>query len=134
MVRPIIALLGTAGVLAAAPAGAAPAPVGILACAYTSSQLTNAETGFARTPPLTISNLHLAFVDHAPSAATDVRVTARYARVSQTLDLRGRFTSGVEIARDVAPLETGTYEDAPARCTVDAVTFADGSTWRLTPQ
>lgn len=128
MVRSVIAPLG-AVLLAAAPA-AAPAPVGIVACAYTSTLLTNAESGLVRTPPLTISNLHLAFVDHAPSAATDVRLTARYARVSQTLDLRGRFSTGVEIERNLAPLETGTYVDAPATCKVDAVTFADGSSWR----
>jgi len=126
------ALAGLAGALSlvAAPVATAVPPINVVSCVYTSQQVSSAVTGFARTAPFELSNLRISFVNQGPLEARDVRFAVSYDGLTQIVDDRGRFATAKQITRDFQPLATGTFRDDPARCAVQSVTFADGSTWQ----
>jgi hypothetical protein len=126
-----ISRAGIAGVLTlavAVPAMAAPgpAPVSVVSCSYdTLSEVNDLGPGDV---PINVSDLRITFVNNSPLAATDVRFAVQYAHRSQVVDASGTFSSGTSITKQFAP-STGPSYSGSAACTVQSVTFSDGSTW-----
>jgi hypothetical protein len=125
-------LLGTAlaiGVLAAGagPALAQPAaPIDVTTCAagptyrpYNEGPLQAVQCG---------GDVAIGFVNRASTAATSVRFAIGSGGAVRTVDERGSFASGTRIDR-VASLATPSAAGG-ASCEVEAVSFADGTTWQ----
>ena len=122
-----IAGLGGALTLAAgAPAAAAVAPVSVTSCDYSGLDGTSLVPA---TAPILAGDLRITFVDNAPLAATNVRFAVSYDNVSQIIDDSGTFSSGVPITHDFAPSANLRYTGS-AQCSVQSVTFSDGSRWQ----
>jgi hypothetical protein len=129
---PILSTLaGVAGALtlaAGSPATAAPPPVSVVSCDI--STLQGDGVLFVPTmAPIVTSTLRLTFVNDAPLAATDVHFAVRYDNSTQIVDESGTFSSGTPITREFSP-STDLYYNGPAACSVQSVTFSDGSTWQ----
>jgi len=122
-------LAGIAGALtlaAGTPAIPAAPPVSIVSCDYSSQQ-----SGLLvpDAPPIDYNDLRITFVDNAPPAATDVHFAVGYGGNSQVVDHAGTFSRGTPVTVDVVPSVNPGY-DGSAACSVQAVTFSDGSTWQ----
>ena len=123
------AIAGVTGVLMlAAGSPAAVPPVSISACDYNtvagaSSLLTPGS------PPFRVSNLRITFVNRAPVTATNVRFEVRYGPRTQIIEEAGRFSSGNPITENFTPSTNPEY-DGSAACSVQSVTFSDGSIWQ----
>ena len=74
-----------------------------------------------------VNTLEVSFVNHAPVAAKDVRITVNFAGATQTIDDRGTFSPNVAIEHTFAPIGFG---DGAAQCSVASVDFADGTNWQ----
>ncbi|MEA2718983.1 MAG: hypothetical protein QOJ39_847 [Candidatus Eremiobacteraeota bacterium] len=128
----IISRAGIAGVLtlaASAPALAAPGPVpvSVVSCSYEKiSEVNDVGPGAA---PVNTGDLQITFVNHSPLTATGVRFAVQYANRSQVVDASGTFSSDTSITKDFAPSANPWYNGSAA-CTVQSVTFSDGSTWQ----
>lgn len=70
--------------------------------------------------------LQISFVNQAGVPATDVRFTLRAGGQTEQLDQRGTFSTGTTIVKNFDPSINGDG----AQCTIDAVSFSDGSTWQ----
>jgi hypothetical protein len=128
----LTALAGLAGALtlASSPLTLGLPPVSVVSCEYNSQQLSAASTGIEQNAPNPTSNLRISFVNQSPLEATDVRFAVSYAGVTQLIDDNGRFATGTPITHDFQPVAAGAFDSAGAQCTVESVTFADGSTWQ----
>jgi hypothetical protein len=72
-----------------------------------------------------IANVRISFVNQSPAAATKVLFTVRSGGQTDSIVDSGIFSKGVTITHDFGPAFGGDG----AQCSVDAVTFADGSIW-----
>jgi hypothetical protein len=122
-------LVAASVVLAAAPAAAqaAGSPVSVTSCVITSVQNDGGHI-IPGTSWFHASDASISFVNQAPLAATDVRIAVRYAGSTQLLEDTGTFSSGTTITRNFTPSAAFAY-NGPAECTVQSVTFSDGSSW-----
>lgn len=126
-------ITGLAGVLSLAgtsPIAAATAPVSVVACDYSSVQSNGGALTIPETAPFQVGYLRITFVNQAPMAATNVRFAVRYADRTQIIDDAGTFSSGTPITQDFTPAAIAPYGGNSAACSVESVTFADGSTWQ----
>jgi len=111
----------------AAFAAPTPPPVNVASCEFRKLAVVNDE-GVPGPAPIDINTLWVTFVNQAPLAATDVRFAVQYAHRSQVIDAQGTFSSGVSILKEFTPTTTAQYNGS-ASCSVQSVTFSDGSTW-----
>jgi hypothetical protein len=126
-----VSQIGLAGALTLAAGGPpllAPSPVSVVSCQYEKLPGIGNDLG-AGMPARDIGNLRITFENQAPVAATDVRFAVQYAHRSQVIDAAGTFSSGTPITQDFGPSTNPGY-NGPATCTVQSVTFSDGSTWQ----
>jgi hypothetical protein len=124
----IAGLAGALTLSAASPAMAAAPPVSVVSCDYTSLQ----GDGVLFVPaaaPIVTGNVRITFVNTAPLSATDVHFAVSYDNTTQIVDEAGTFSSGTSITRDITP-STDPYYNGAAACSVESVTFSDGSTWQ----
>jgi hypothetical protein len=124
-------LAGLAGALAlagASPLAVSEPPVSVVSCDYSAVQGPGALT-IPEAAAFQVSNLRITFVNQAPLAATNVRFAVRYADRTQIIDDSGTFSSGTPVTQDFTPVVNAQYGGA-AECSVQSVTFADGSTWQ----
>ncbi len=123
------ALAATALATSAVPAFAQPvpeAPVAVTTCAVGAAVRPDNEG------PLEAAQgggIAISFVNRAAVEATAVRIAVRTGRTVQTIDDRGSFASGTRIDRVFAPA-AASYDSGSASCEVEAVSFADGTTWQ----
>jgi hypothetical protein len=117
-------------VLAAAPPAAAAtgSPVSVTSCILTS---VNNDGGniIPATSRFHASDASISFVNQSPLTATDVRFAVSYAGSTQVLEDTGTFSSGTTITKNFTPSGNSSY-NGPAECTVQSVTFSDGSSWQ----
>ena len=125
------AIAGLAGALSLAsvsPFAAATPPVNVVSCDY--SAIQSSALGLPELTPFQVGNLRITFVNEAPLAATNVRFAVRYADRTQIIDDAGTFATGTPITQDFSPAPSAPYDGSGAACSVQSVTFADGSTWQ----
>ena len=126
----ISTLAGVAGALtlaAGSPASAATPPVSVVSCDYSSLQGSGGML-IPETAPFQTSNLRISFVNDAPLAATNVRFVVGYDGRTQIVEDTGTFSTGTPITQDFIPAANLRYNGS-ATCSVQSVTFSDGSTW-----
>jgi hypothetical protein len=132
MTMPLLSTFaGVTGALmlaAGAPAAAANPPVTVASCDYNSFG-GNAALSISETEPVRTSSLRISFANQAPIAATNVVFAVGYDGRSQLVEDAGTFSHGAQITHDFVPSENLRYNGA-ATCSVQSVTFSDGSTWR----
>jgi hypothetical protein len=121
-------LAGALSLASASPITAAAAPVSVVSCDY--SVVGSATLGLPELTPFQVGNLRITFVNQAPLAATNVRFAVRYADRTQIIDDAGTFATGTPVTQDFSPATNAAYGGSAAACSVEAVTFADGSTWQ----
>ncbi|MDB5072599.1 MAG: hypothetical protein JWM87_3710 [Candidatus Eremiobacteraeota bacterium] len=126
-------IAGVAGLLTLAAAGApamaaTPAPVSVVSCSSYSLPRDGAML-IPQTAPAQFNTLRITFVNQAPLTATDVRFVVQYSGHAQVIEDTGKFSSGVSISNDFTPADYIPY-NGPATCSVQSVTFSDGSTWQ----
>jgi hypothetical protein len=130
--RLLPAIAGLAGVLTLAAGSpvlaASPSPVSVIACDYSSYE-GDAGQLIPETAPFRTSNVRVTFENNAPVPATHVRFAVQYAGSTQTVDEAGTFSTGTPITKDFMP-STGLEYNGSASCSVQSVTFSDGSTWQ----
>jgi hypothetical protein len=121
-------LAGAAILAAAAPAAAATAPVSVVSCSYSSVPRDGAGL-IPATAPIQTSNVQISFVNNAPLAATNVRFAVRSPGGTQFVSDAGTFSPGTAITQN---FDSRTYMpyNGPAACSVQSVTYSDGSTWQ----
>ena len=130
--RLLSAIAGLTGVLTLAAGSpvlaATPPPVSVVACDYSSYE-GDAGQLIPATAPFRTSNLLLTFENNAPLPATHVRFAVQYAGSTQIVDETGTFSSGIPITKDVTT-SPGSEYNGSAACSVQSVTYSDGSTWQ----
>jgi hypothetical protein len=119
-----IGLTAALVVAADTPVAAAP-PVSVASCDYTTYDVPP----IPATPLIQHGNLRITFTNQTPLTATDVRFAIRYRSGTQVVQDTGKFSSGTPITQDFEPDVSLGYH-GPAYCTVQSVTFSDGSTWQ----
>jgi hypothetical protein len=128
----ITTVAGITGALTLAAAGspvmAATAPVNVVSCDY-SSLPRDGSMLIPQTAPIQYSALRITFVNQTPLTATDVRFAVRYGDRTQIVEDTGTFSTGTSITQDFTPSDYLPY-NGPAACSVQSVTFGDGSTWQ----
>jgi hypothetical protein len=133
IMRLLSTVAGAAGILMVAggsPANAAGPPVSVVECIYRNLLAGGSLPANPRTAPIEISDLLITFVNQAPRAAKKVRFTVRYDDgTQQVVDAAGTFSTGTPITREFTP-STDPYYNGSAACSVQSVTFSDGSTWQ----
>jgi hypothetical protein len=99
-------------------------PVTVLACSYSTSPASSDQDG------VTVPNasLRIVFQNTASMPARTVRFDVGSGRARQMIDDVGTFSPLVTISHDLAAAPDA-FLDGPQQCSVDAVTFADGSHW-----
>jgi len=125
----ITGLAGALSLASASPIASATSPVSVVSCDYTSVQSVGAIM-IPETAPFQTSNLRISFVNQAPVTATNVRFAVRYADRTQIIEDGGNFTSGAPITQDFTPAAADAFYAGGAQCSVESVTFSDGSTWQ----
>jgi hypothetical protein len=125
----ITGLAGALSLASASPIAAAVAPVSVVSCDYSSVQSTGGLT-IPESAPFQVSNLRISFVNQAPVTATNVRFAVRYADRTQIIEDAGSFSTGTAITQDFSPAAPSAYYTGGAQCSVESVTFSDGSTWQ----
>jgi hypothetical protein len=100
------------------------APVTVLACSYSTSLPSSDQDG--ETFPN--ASLRIVFRNTASMPARTVRFDVGTGRARKTIDDVGTFSPLVTISHDLAAVPDS-FLDGPQQCSVDAVTFADGSHW-----
>ena len=124
----LVSLAAGLSLASASPIASATAPVSVVSCDYSSLQssaLTIPEAASFQT-----GNLRITFVNQAAVAATNVRFAVRYADRTQIVDDSGLFSTGAPVTHDFAPAASSPYASGGAECSVESVTFADGTTWQ----
>jgi hypothetical protein len=131
MTLPLISTLAAVGgaltLAASSPAAAAASPVSVVSCDYSSMQGSGGNL-IPATAPFQTSNLRVTFVNGAPLAATHVRFAVGYDGRTQIIEDTGTFSSGTPVTQDFIPSANLRYNGS-ATCSVQSVTFSDGSTW-----
>jgi len=125
----LAALAGSLALAGASPLAVSVPPVSVVACDYSSAQGPGTLT-IPEAAPFQVSNLRITFVNQAPLTATNVRFAVRYADRTQIIDDAGTFSSGTPITQDFTPAANSGQYGGSAECSVQSVTFADGSTWQ----
>jgi hypothetical protein len=127
----LISTLAAAGgaltLAASSPAAAAVPPVSVVSCDYSSMQGSGGNL-IPATAPFQTSNVRVTFVNNAALAATDVRFAVGYDGRTQIIEDRGTFSSGTPITQNFIPSANLRYNGS-ATCSVQSVTYSDGSTW-----
>jgi hypothetical protein len=121
-------LAGALSLAGASPLAAATPPVSVVSCDY--SVVQSSSLGLPELTPFHVGNLRITFVNQAPIAATNVRFAVRYADRTQIIDDAGTFSTGTPVTQDFNPAANAPYDGSGAACSVQAVTFADGSVWQ----
>ena len=124
----IAGMTGALTLAAGSPLALATAPVSVVACDYSTFASEGGQL-IPDTAPFRTSNLRITFVNQAPKTATDVRFAVRYADRTQIIEDAGTFSSGTPITQDFTPSTNDPYAGS-AQCSVESVTFSDGSTWQ----
>jgi hypothetical protein len=124
----ITGLAGALGLAAGSPLAASVPPVSVVSCDY-DTIVSDAAT-YPASAPIEVGNLRITFVNQAPQTATKVRFVVHYAGRAQIIDDSGTFSSGIPISQNFAPAVVSPYYGGGAQCSVEAVTFSDGSTWQ----
>jgi hypothetical protein len=131
MTTPLFSTIaGMAGALtlaAASPAAAAVPPVSVVSCDYSSFQGSGGLL-IPATAPFQMSNLRITFENQAPLVATDVVFAVNYDGRTQVVEDAGTFSSGTPVTQEFIPNANLRY-NGPAMCSVQSVTFSDGSSW-----
>jgi hypothetical protein len=125
----ITGLAGALTLASNAPIASAIPPVSVVSCDYSSVQGIGALT-IPETAPFQTASLRISFVNQAPLTATNVRFAVRYADRTQIIDDAGPFSSGTPITQDFTPAAGSAFSTGSAQCSVESVTFSDGSTWQ----
>jgi hypothetical protein len=120
-------LTGALTLAAGSPIALATPPVSVVACDYNS--FTPGANELSTGTAFHTSNLRITFVNQAPLTATNVRFAVRYADRTQIIEDAGAFSSGTPITQDFTPATNDPY-NGTAQCSVESVTFSDGSTWQ----
>jgi hypothetical protein len=102
-------------------------PVSVVACDY--SSVPSLTTPFTDGYAPAFGNLQISFVNGAPVAATDVRFAVTQEGRTQIVEDRGTFSSGTTIDHTFSPVDPAAQ--GIADCQVQAVSFADGSSWNV---
>jgi hypothetical protein len=130
----LISTLAAAGgaltLSASSPAAAAVPPVSVVSCDYSSMQGSGGNL-IPATAPFQTSNVRVTFVNNAALAATGVRFAVGYDGRTQIIEDTGTFSSGTSITQDFIPSANLRYNGS-ATCSVQSVTYSDGSTWSAT--
>jgi hypothetical protein len=123
-------LAGIAGsvTLFASPLPAGATPVSVTSCDVSSYRSYDGQL-IPATAPFATSDVRITFENNAPLAAKSVRFLVGYDGRSEVFTDTGTFSSGTPITHDFSPSANLRY-GGPAECTVQAVTFSDGSTWQ----
>jgi hypothetical protein len=121
----IAGLTGALAVAAGTPVAAAAPPVSVASCDYTTYDVPP----IPATPLIQHGNLRITFTNQTPITATDVRFAITYRSSTQVVQDAGKFSSGTPITQDFQPDVSPGYH-GPAYCSVQSVTFSDGSTWQ----
>ena len=121
-------LAGALTLAAGSPIAVAAPPVSVVACDYSAVQSYGGLT-LPEAAPFQVAHLRITFVNQAPLTATNVRFAVRYSDRTQTIDDNGQFTTGTPISHDFSPASNSQYDGSP-QCSVEAVTFSDGSIWQ----
>jgi hypothetical protein len=116
------AALGTTAAALPASAQDGVSPVSVVGCSVNVEQSGGNAEGLA--PSFTLGNLAISFVNRSAQAATSVEFTVRSGNQEQTIVDQGTFAPGTQVTSEFLPTIA-----TPTSCDVDAVTFADGSTW-----
>jgi hypothetical protein len=101
------------------------APVTVLACSYYSTSPPSVDQDGLTVPN---ASLRIDFRNTASMPARKVRFDVGTGRARQTIDDVGTFSPLVTISHDLAAAPDA-FLDGPQQCSIDAVTFADGSHW-----
>ena len=124
----VAGLAGALTLAAGVPTAAAVPPVNVISCDYSSLHGSGSML-IPETAPFQTSNVRITFENRAPLVATDVRFAVDYGSRTQIVDYAGTFSSGTPITEDFTPSAIPGY-DGSAACSVQSVTFSDGSTWQ----
>jgi hypothetical protein len=116
---------GALTLAAGSPAAAAVSPISVSSCDYVTYDMPS----IPATPLLRHANLRITFTNEAPLTATDVRFAVRYRASTEVVEENGKFSSGTPITHDFQPSASPWYHGS-AECSVQSVTFSDGSTWQ----
>ncbi|HTJ27065.1 MAG TPA: hypothetical protein VMA36_12980 [Candidatus Limnocylindria bacterium] len=100
------------------------APVTVLACSYNASQNAFDQDGVT----VPYASVRVSFQNTASMPVRAVRFEVGEGRTRQTIDDVGTFSPRVAISHEL-PATPDAFLTGPQRCSVDAVTFADGSHW-----
>jgi hypothetical protein len=122
----ILAIIATT--INARIAFAANAPVELVSCRMAMAM----PSVLPEQPGPFIAGVQAVFMNHAPSAATevDLKVTAIYK--TQLITIKGTFTPGVRIDKflsDTVFTGLNYFRDEPDECAIVRVKLADGSAW-----
>jgi hypothetical protein len=121
----VAGVTGALTIAAGSPAAATVSPISVSSCDY----ITYDMPAIPATPLLRHADLRITFTNQAPVTATDVRFAVRYRSSTEVVDETGKFSSGTPITHDFQPSEEPWYHGS-AQCSVQSVTFSDGSTWQ----
>jgi len=116
------AALGTIAATLPASAQDGVSPVSVVGCSVNVEQ--NGGTAEGLGPSFDLGNLAISFVNRGAQVATSVEFTVRSGNQEQTVVDQGTFAPGSQVTSEFTP-----SIGAPTSCDVDAVTFADGTTW-----
>jgi hypothetical protein len=114
--------LGVSAAVLPASAQQGVSPVSVVGCAVNVTQ--NGPYGEGAGPTFGTGDLSISFVNNSDRAATAVQFDVRSGGQEQTIVAQGSFAPGTQITNDFVPQFA-----EPTSCEVEAVTFADGSTW-----
>ncbi|MGD1066318.1 MAG: hypothetical protein ABR975_05830 [Vulcanimicrobiaceae bacterium] len=117
------AVLGTGASVLPANAQTTAAPVALLS--WSETHPDGGAYPNSLNPPYARGLLHIAFVNNGTVPATSVTFAAHAGRSEQTFVEQGTFSPGTEITKVID------RDDAPSAVEIEAVTFADGTTWHV---
>jgi hypothetical protein len=120
----IVAGITGALTLAADSAAAAVLPINVSSCDYTPYVVPT----IPASPLQRHANLRITFTNQAPLTATGVRFAVRYRSSTEVVEETGKFSTGTAITQDFEPSWAGYH--GSVQCSVQSVTFSDGTTWQ----
>ena len=131
MTLPLFTIAGAVALAAGAPVAPAAPPVSVVSCDYSSLEGSGGLL-IPASAPFRTSSLRISFVNQAALAATNVRFAVGYDGRTQIVEDAGTFSRGTQITQDFIPASKLRYNGS-ATCSVQSVTFSDGSTWQSAP-
>ena len=120
-------ILLAASIAAATPGGLAAPPVTVTGCDELSTTIPLGGRG--PSPQAGYRILTITFVNRSPLTARHVRFAVGGGSDAQIVDAFGRFSTGIPIEREFEPARDANFS-GPGNCSVEAIDFADGSTWK----